>query len=47
MNVYNTKFISYRHPFITIEVTVSEGTYVRSFAQILLEKLNRIELYLI
>jgi tRNA pseudouridine55 synthase len=42
MNVYNTKFISYRHPFITFEVTVSEGTYVRSFAQVLLEKLDRV-----
>ena len=40
MNIYNTKFISYRHPFITIETTVSEGSYIRSFAQILLEKLG-------
>ena len=42
MNIYNTKFISYRHPFITIETTVSEGSYIRSFAQILLEKLGTI-----
>ncbi len=42
MNIYNTKFISYRHPFITFETTVSEGTYIRSFAQILLEKLGTI-----
>ena len=42
MEIYNTKFISYRHPFITFELTVSEGTYVRSYAQILLEKLNRV-----
>lgn len=41
MNIYDNKFISYRHPFITFEVTVSEGTYVRSYAQILLEKLNK------
>ncbi len=40
MNVFNTKFISYRHPFITFEITVSEGTYIRSYAQILLEKLE-------
>ena len=40
MNIYNTKFISYRHPFITFETTVSEGSYIRSFAQILLEKLD-------
>lgn len=42
MEIYNTKFVSYRHPFITFEVTVSEGTYVRSYAQILLEKLQRV-----
>ncbi|MCP4971276.1 MAG: tRNA pseudouridine(55) synthase TruB [Arcobacter sp.] len=42
MNVYNTEFISYNHPFITFEATVSEGSYIRSLAQILLEKLNRI-----
>ncbi len=42
MNIYNTKFISYRHPFITFQTTVSEGSYIRSFAQILLEKLGTI-----
>ena len=42
MNIYNTKFMSYRHPFITFETTVSEGSYIRSFAQILLEKLRTI-----
>ena len=42
MNIYSTNFISYRHPFITFEVTVSEGSYIRSFAQILLEKLETV-----
>ena len=42
MNIYNTKFISYRHPFITFETTVSEGSYIRSYAQILLEKLGTV-----
>ena len=42
MYIYDTKFISYIHPFITFETTVSEGSYIRSFAQILLEKLNRV-----
>ena len=42
MHVYETKFISYRHPFITIDVTVSEGSYIRSYAQILLEKLKAV-----
>ncbi|MFW2607812.1 tRNA pseudouridine(55) synthase TruB [Aliarcobacter butzleri] len=40
MTIFDTKFVLYNHPFITFEVTVSEGTYVRSFAQMLLEKLN-------
>jgi len=40
MTISETKFISYRHPFITFEATVSEGSYIRSLAQILLEKFN-------
>ena len=40
MTVYDTKFINYNHPFITFEATVSEGSYIRSLAQILLEKLD-------
>lgn len=40
MTIFDTKFVLYNHPFITFEVIVSEGTYVRSFAQILLEKLS-------
>jgi len=42
MKVSNTKFISYNHPFITFEASVSEGSYIRSLAQILLENLNRV-----
>ena len=40
MTIYDTKFISYNHPFLTFESTVSEGSYIRSLAQILLERLN-------
>jgi len=40
MHVYSTKFISYRHPFITFESSVSEGSYIRSLAQVLVEKLG-------
>lgn len=40
MNVVNTKFICYNHPFITFEATVSEGSYIRSLAQIILEKFD-------
>lgn len=42
MEIFDTKFISYRHPFITFESTVSEGSYIRSLAQILLNRLNRV-----
>lgn len=42
MKVYDTKFICYKHPFISFEVSLSEGSYVRSLAQILLKKVNRI-----
>lgn len=42
MQIYNTKFISYRHPFITFETTVSEGSYIRSLAQILLQRIKRV-----
>jgi len=35
--VYSVNFISYCHPFITFDITVSEGSYIRSIAQILLD----------
>ncbi|MGM0519974.1 MAG: tRNA pseudouridine(55) synthase TruB [Campylobacterota bacterium] len=40
MDVSKVEFISYNHPFITFEATVSEGAYIRSLAQIFLEKLE-------
>lgn len=40
MDVLKTEFVHYKHPFITFEATVSEGSYIRSLAQIMLEKLN-------
>ena len=42
MQVFETKFISYMHPFITFEAKVNEGAYIRSLAQILLDKLHAI-----
>jgi len=42
MNIVDTKFLSYSHPFITFEATVSEGSYIRSLAQELLKKLDRV-----
>ncbi|MEA2111399.1 MAG: tRNA pseudouridine(55) synthase TruB [Campylobacterota bacterium] len=38
--IYNIKFISYMHPFVTFEATVSEGTYIRSLGQLLCQKLG-------
>jgi len=38
--IYEVKFINYSHPFITFDITVSEGSYIRSIAQILLERLG-------
>ncbi|WP_345992464.1 tRNA pseudouridine(55) synthase TruB [Sulfurimonas sp. HSL-1716] len=38
--IYETKFISYCHPFITFEATVSEGTYIRSLGRIIAHNLN-------
>ena len=40
--VLNSKFINYNHPFLTFELTVSEGSYIRSMAQILLERLGTV-----
>jgi tRNA pseudouridine55 synthase len=40
--VYDVKFINYNHPFITFDITVSEGSYIRSISQILLKKLNQV-----
>jgi len=40
--VFEAKFINYNHPFMTFELTVSEGSYIRSMAQILLERLDTV-----
>ncbi|BCD60776.1 MULTISPECIES: tRNA pseudouridine(55) synthase TruB [unclassified Nitratiruptor] len=33
-------FVHYRHPFVTFEATVSEGTYIRSLAEAIAQKLG-------
>ena len=38
--IYDVKLIHYMHPFVTFEVTVSEGTYVRSLGRIISTKLG-------
>lgn len=40
MKVSKIKLLSYSHPFICFEATVSEGSYIRSLAQILAKNLN-------
>jgi len=38
--IFDLKFINYNHPFISFDITVSEGSYIRSIAQ---EFLNNID----
>ena len=38
--IYNVKLINYNHPFLTYEIEVSEGAYIRSIAQIIAKKLG-------
>jgi len=39
-DVYDIKLINYNHPFLTFEISVSEGGYIRSIAQIIADRLN-------
>lgn len=38
--IYSIKLLHYSHPFITFEISVSEGAYIRSIAQIIAQKLG-------
>ncbi|MBC8237331.1 MAG: tRNA pseudouridine(55) synthase TruB [Helicobacteraceae bacterium] len=38
--IYESKLIHYRHPFVTFEATVSEGTYIRSLGRIIAQRLG-------
>ncbi|AXH08690.1 tRNA pseudouridine(55) synthase TruB [Malaciobacter halophilus] len=40
MKISNIKLISYMHPFITFEASVSEGSYIRSLGQIIAKELG-------
>lgn len=42
MQIFDIKFIRYNHPFISFEVKVSEGSYIRSLAQIFLKNVGSI-----
>ena len=38
--IYETKLISYCHPFVTFEAKVSEGTYIRSLGLLIAKRLG-------
>ena len=38
--IYESRLLCYNHPFVHFEVTVSEGTYVRSLGQIVAKRLK-------
>jgi len=38
--IYDLKILHYRHPFLTLEITVSEGGYIRSIGEIIAKKLG-------
>ncbi|PRM89161.1 tRNA pseudouridine(55) synthase TruB [Aliarcobacter cryaerophilus] len=42
MKVFDIKFIRYNHPFVSFEVKVSEGSYIRSLAQIFLKNIGSV-----
>jgi tRNA pseudouridine55 synthase len=40
VKIYSIKLLNYNHPFITLEISTGPGTYIRSIARDLGEKLN-------
>jgi len=38
--IHDIRLLHYRHPFITFEATVSEGTYIRSLGELISKKLG-------
>jgi tRNA pseudouridine55 synthase len=40
--IYDIKLLHYSHPFITFEIEVSEGGYIRSIGKIIAEKLETV-----
>ena len=38
--VYDVRLLHYRHPFVTFEATVGEGTYIRSLGRLVCERLG-------
>lgn len=40
--IYSIKFLNYSHPFISFEIEVSEGSYIRSFGEIIAKRLGTV-----
>ncbi|ANE35773.1 tRNA pseudouridine 55 synthase [Campylobacter iguaniorum] len=40
MQIYDAKILNYSHPFLSFEITVSEGSYIRSWANLFAKKLG-------
>ena len=40
MQIFNCKILSYIHPFLNIQITVSEGAYIRSYCELFAKKLG-------
>ncbi|OCR85586.1 tRNA pseudouridine(55) synthase TruB [Campylobacter fetus] len=40
MEIFNVKLIHYSHPFLSFEISLSEGAYVRSWANLFAKKLG-------
>lgn len=40
MEVYDIKLLNYAHPFLSFEVSVSEGAYIRSLGELIAKKLG-------
>lgn len=40
MFVYESKLLSYNHPFLRLKLAVSKGAYIRSYSQLFAEKLK-------
>lgn len=40
MEIYELKVLGYEHPYLSFEVSVSEGAYVRSIGELICEKLR-------
>jgi tRNA pseudouridine55 synthase len=38
--IYDIKLLNYSHPFLTFEISISEGGYIRSIGEIISEKLG-------